>query len=126
MVDTKDHTGAEKRVVSEGEGRVVIIGFVPEALGGDAHALTGDLTDNGLHNDFVGGDAQLLGSGLNLAHDSLNPSLSLHLVVLLVGHVAVNHILDNSLNFIGVEPICRQSQLNFAFAYLSLSLGSRR
>ena len=105
LVDTEDHTSAEKRVVSVGEGGVVIVGFVPEALGGDAHALTSNLADNGLHNDFVGGDAKLLSSGLNLADDSLNPGLRLHLVVLLVADVAVNHILDNNLNFIGVESI---------------------
>ena len=110
LVDAEDHTSAEKGSISEGEGGIVIISLVPQALGCDTHALSCNLTNNGLNDDFVGGDRQLLHSGLNLADDSLNPGLSLNLIVLFISNVAVNDVFDNDLNFIGVESILISSQ----------------
>ena len=105
MVDAEDHTCAEKRLVCEIEGGVVVVGFVPEALAGDADALAGNLANNGLHHDFVRGDRKLLNLSLNLAHDILNPCLGLGLVVFFIGNVLSDHVLNNDLHLVGVESI---------------------
>ena len=107
MVDAENHARAEKRAVRERERRVVVVCLIPQALARNAHALSCNLADNGLNYDFVCGDGQLLGLGLNLAHDILNPILGLCVVVLLVGHVGCDDILDDLLNLWWEEPTIR-------------------
>ena len=75
VVDAEDNAGAEERGVLVGVGGVVIILFTPEALGGDADALSEDLADHALHHDFVTGDVQRLGLVLDLNDDLLGPIL---------------------------------------------------
>ena len=87
------------------EGRVVIIGVIPKALGGNSDTLAGNLPNDSLHDDLVGRNGQLFGLLLNLAHDCLNLGLGLSLVILLVGNVSLNHLLNNLLYFIWIIPI---------------------
>ena len=101
-------------MVREGERGVVVVGLVPQALGRNAHALTRNLANNGLHYDFVCGDGQLLGLGLNLADDILNPILGLRVVVLLIGHVGCDDILDDLLNLWWEEPTLILTKMGFA------------
>ena len=75
VVDAKDNTGAEEGSILIGPGGIVIVGLIPEALGGDADALSEDLADHALHHDFVTGDVQRLCLVLDLNDDLLGPIL---------------------------------------------------
>ena len=75
IVDAENHARAEKRGVAECEAGIIIVGVVPETLRGDTDTLAGNLSDNSLHYDFVGGDAERLDLHLDLIGDQLSHHL---------------------------------------------------
>ncbi len=94
-VDAKDHASAEKRRVAEGEASVIIVGIVPETLGCDADTLAGNLTDHGLHHNFVGRDVEQFHLRLNLLNDVFDLGFGLRLVVLFALELLLNYVFDD-------------------------------
>ena len=63
---------------------IVVVGFVPEALGGHADTLSQNLADNALNNDFVAWNAQLLCLVFDVSNDGFGPLFVLLLIEFLV------------------------------------------
>ena len=103
IVHAEDNARAEKRVVLVGERSPVVALVIPEALGGNADTLASDLSDNGLHNDFVGRDVKCLHLHLDLVSNGLCDQLCCGMVVLLVSQVPQDNFLNAGLYLGGVE-----------------------
>ena len=85
MVNAENDSSAEERVVLVGEARVVVVGVIPEALGGHTHSLARDLANHTLHDDLVLGDvAVVLDLRSDRIHDLLGPVLGVGVLVLFV------------------------------------------
>ena len=105
VVDSKDNASAEKRGVFVGPGRIVVIGFVPEALAGDADALSEHLPDNALDHNFVTGDVELLRLVLDLHDDGLGPLLVLLVVEVHPVELAFDDLFNDAAHLRRVEPL---------------------
>ena len=104
LVDSEYNASAEERVVFVGEARVVVVGVIPEALGGHSHTLPRHLAYHTLHNDLVLGDvAVVFDLGPDGVHDLLGPVLCVGVLVLFVCQHALNHRLNNHLDLGRVE-----------------------
>lgn len=77
------------------ERSIIIVGIVPQTLAGNSDALSSHLADYSLYDDLVGGNRKNLDLLLNLAHDSLDLSLGLSLVVLLTLEVLLDDLLND-------------------------------
>ena len=93
IVDAENHARAEKRGVAECEAGIIIVGIVPETLWGDTDTLAGNLSNNSLHDNFVGGDVEQFHLRLYLLNDVFNPGFGLSLVVLFALKLFLDYIL---------------------------------
>ena len=96
-------------MVAVGEVSEVVVLHVPKALACESHALAGDLTDNGLHYNFVGRNLKVLKLGSNFVDNLFGLLLSLLVVVLLVSEVALDDLLDDLLDLARVESVRKVS-----------------
>ena len=99
VVDSKDHSCAEQRLVRVSVTCVVIIGLIPETLAGHTDSLSADLPNNCLYDYFVGWLIQLLNGSLNLTDDVLNLTLRLGLVVFFALNVLLDHVFNYGFDF---------------------------
>ena len=120
IVDAENHARAEEWGVAEGEASIIIVGIVPEALWGNTDALACYLSDNCLHDNFVGRDVEQFHLRLYLLNDVFDPGFGLSLVVLFALELLLNDIFDNVAHFWGVKS----KRLILIQTYLSYSRGS--
>ena len=73
---------------------IVIVHFIPKALGCNTHSLAIDLSDNALHNDFIARHVRLRYTWT----DRVNDVLSLLGVLLGVFQVFLDDLLNNALD----------------------------
>ena len=105
VVDAKNDSSTEQRRVFVGERSVVIVHFVPEALGSQTDTLAINLPDNTLNNNFVARHVQTLNGRSNLVHDVLSLLLGVRRVVLLVLEVHLDNFFNDMLDSGGIESI---------------------
>ena len=107
VVDAEHDACAEEGVILISEWGPVVIVIVPKALGCNSHALSGDLPDDSLDDDLVGGDVECLDLHFYLVGNCLRHQLRGRVVVLLVFQVAQDDFFDAGLNLGGVESLIR-------------------
>ena len=105
VVNTEHDTSAEEGRVFVSETSVVIVHFIPEALGSKTDTMAIDLTDNTLNNNFVARHVQTLNGRSNLVDDILSLLLSVDGIVVLTLKVEHDHFLNDLLYSGGVESI---------------------
>lgn len=90
-------------MVGVGEVSEVVVLHIPKALGRETDALTTHLSNNGLHNNFVGRNAKVLQHSSDLVYNLLSLLLGFLMVVILVFEVAGDDLLNDLLYLAGVK-----------------------
>ena len=111
VVNAEHNTGTEERRVFIGETGVVIVHFVPEALGSETDTLSINLSDNTLNDNFVARYVESFNGGSNLVDNVFSLFLGIDGVIVLSLKVELNHILDDLLDSRGVESKNKNTEL---------------
>ena len=95
IVYAENHARAEKRGVAECEARIIIVGVIPETLRGNSDALTSNLSDDCLNDDFVRRDVEQFHLRLYLLNDVFDLRLGLSLIILLAFELLLDYVFND-------------------------------